>query len=754
MNNSPRYSLNSIFRDFMAGLVVFLVALPLCLGIAKASDAPLISGLITGIIGGIVVGFLSGSHTSVSGPAAGLTVVVAGQISALGSYETFLLAVVIAGVIQIIMGIMKAGFISAYFPSSVIKGLLAAIGILLILKQFPHLLGRDTNPVGQEAFVQPDQQNTFTEIWQALSDPHIGAALIGISTLLIMIFWEHSKHLKKTKIPAPLIVVVLGVFINWLYRKYFTGLTVNEGHMVSVPIAGSFSSVTQLLIFPDFMSWSPALLTAAVTIAIVASLETLLNLEAVDKIDPEQRVSPASRELFAQGVGNVLAGLIGGLPMTSVIVRSSANINSSAKSKLSTIIHGFLLLIFVVIFPEIINEIPLACLAAILLYTGYKLANPKLFKQMWNEGRCQFLPFVSTVVAIVLTDLLLGILIGLIVSIGFILQSNLRRPLRRIMERHVGGDVLHIELSNQVSFLNRASLMKVLMEVPRGSHVLIDARSTDYIDPDILDLVMDFKTTTAPAHGLKVSLLGFKDRYDLKDEILYVDYTSQEIQSKLTPDAVLGILKAGHERFRSGQRLDRDLNRLINFTAEGQHPMAVIMSCIDSRTPAEIIFDLALGDIFSIRVAGNVIKEKVLASMEYSCAVAGAKLVVVLGHTKCGAVGAALDFWLSESDSAEVTGCQHLEALMSEIQKSIDPSWREAMQKAGDDEHDRFTDELVRRHVLRMVEYIFQNSQTLSKLANEGHIKIVGGIYDIRTGDLRFFEPQSSPSRAEKPLLV
>ncbi len=739
MNDARKYSMYTLLRDTMAGMVVFLVALPLCLGIANASNAPLISGLITGIVGGVLVGLLSGSHTSVSGPAAGLTVVVATQINQLGSYQAFLLAVLIAGVIQCLLGLLRAGFISAYFPTSVIKGLLAAIGLILILKQIPHLIGRDTDPVGQEAFLQPDQQNTFTEIWQSLSDPNLGASIIGLSTLLLIVVWENLAVIKKTKVPGPLIVVVIGVAINLLFKQMFPDLVVNDNHMVKVPVADGFNGIMKLIELPDFSAWSnPALFTAAITIAIVASLETLLNLEAVDKLDPEQRHSPASRELFAQGIGNIVAGLLGGLPMTSVIVRSSANINAGAKTKVSAVIHGLFLFVAVVLVPHVINQIPLACLASILLYTGYKLASPKLIKQMWHEGYSQFLPFVCTVVAIVMTDLLIGIMIGLAVSIGFILRSNMRNSLRRVKEKHIGGDVLRIELANQMSFLNRASLMKVLMEQPRGTHVLIDARSSDYIDPDIMDLITDFKNKAGPAHDVTVSMIGFKDKYDLNDEILFVDYSTQEIQSSLTPDAVINILLAGNERFRTGQRLDRDLNRLIHFTAEGQHPLAVVMSCIDSRSPVELIFDLALGDVFTIRVAGNVIKDKVLASMEYSCAVAGAKVVLVLGHTRCGAVRAALDLWLNKQDPKEATGCQHLGVLVDEIQKSIEPAWGERTNQASNVAE--LADELTRRHIFRMVKNVYLESQTLARLANQNKIKIVGGVYDICTGRIQLLD--------------
>ncbi|HAL71562.1 MAG TPA: sulfate transporter, partial [Verrucomicrobiales bacterium] len=650
----------TIPRDLTAGLVVFLVALPLCLGVALASNAPLFSGILAGIVGGLLVGMLSGSHTSVSGPAAGLTAVVAAQIASLGSFEAFLVAVVMAGVIQIILGICRAGFIAAFFPSSVIKGLLAAIGVILILKQIPHVLGHDADPMGDKSFLQPDNENTFSELAEAWFDIQPGAALVGLLSILLLVVWDKVKVLKKSPIPAPLVVVIFGVVMSLILRKMGGDWVIETSHLVQVPVSESPKEFLGFLIFPDFsVLGNPAVYIAAVTIAIVASLETLLNLEAVDKLDTEQRSSPPNRELLAQGIGNVAVGLIGGLPMTSVIVRSSVNINAGVKTKLSAIFHGALLLSCVMFVPTLLNEIPLSALAAILLMTGLKLASPKLLKQMWGEGRSQFLPFIITVVAIVLTDLLVGILIGLGIAIGFILHSNVRRPIRKVMEKHATGDeVLRIELANQVSFFNRATLDETLRSVPRGGHVLLDARNTDYIDPDILDLITDFKDTTAEAHGVQLSLTGFKERYpQLEDRIQFVDFSSREVQDALTPQRVLEIFQEGNERFLNGTRLSRDLGRQVDATSLGQFPMAVVLGCIDSRAPVELIFDLGLGDVFSIRIAGNIARDKVLGSMEYSCAVAGAKIILVMGHTSCGAVNAAVDLICSHKTAAEATGC-------------------------------------------------------------------------------------------------
>ena len=732
-------------RDLAAGFVVFLVALPLCLGVALASGAPLLSGVLAGIVGGIVVGVLSGSHTSVSGPAAGLTAIVTAQIVLLGSFPAFLMAVVLAGLIQIGLGLARAGFIAAFFPTSVIKGLLAAIGVILILKQIPHIFGHDTDPEGDLAFQQPDHENTFTEIARTVGDIHPGATVIGLLSVVVLVVWGKWKRLKNSPIPAPLIVVMLGVGISLLFRQLGGGWVIEPGHRVEVPVANDLAGFLSFLQLPDFSQWSnPAIYLAALTIAAVASLETLLNLEAVDKLDPKQRTSPASRELLAQGVGNVTAGLIGGLPVTSVIIRSSVNINAGGKTKLSAIVHGVLLLVCVAFLPVWLNLIPLSCLAAILLVTGVKLVSPALVKQMWSEGRYQFVPFAVTVVAIVLTDLLIGILIGLAVSIAFILNSNMRRPIRRFVEKHLGGDVLHIELANQVSFLNRAALSKVLDEVPRGGHLLLDAQNTDYIDPDVLDLIRDFKEQTAPARGVEVSLLGFRSKYQLQDQTQYVDYSTRDLQNAVTPPQVLQILKDGHERFRTGRRLSRDLARQVSATADGQHPLAVVLSCIDSRTPTELIFDLGVGDVFSIRIAGNITSRKVLASAEYGCAVVGAKLILVMGHTRCGAVTAAVKLICGNLTAAEATGCHHLDHIVNDIQQATELDACRGAEQLPAAEKELFVDAVARRNVTRVVERMRTESPTLDGLVREGRIAIVGAMYDVATGEIEFLmEPES-----------
>lgn len=752
----PREQVNllspqTLVRDLTAGMVVFLVALPLCLGVALASNAPLISGVLAGIVGGILVGILSGSHTSVAGPAAGLTAIVAAQLAALGSFNAFLLAVCIAGLIQIALGIARAGSIAAFFPSSVVKGLLAAIGVILILKQIPHVLGHDTDPEGEMAFHQPDHETTFSEFGELIGDLHPSAAIIGITSIALLMIWDRTKFLKKSIVPGPLVVVLLGVGIAQIFQRLGGSWIIEPSHLVQVPVAESVSGFFSFLATPDFTQWrNPVIYRAAFTIAVVASLETLLNLEAVDKLDPKQRESPSSRELFAQGCGNLVSGLVGGIPVTSVIVRSSVNINAGAQTKLSTIVHGTLLLVCVVLLPQVLNMIPLSCLAAILLVTGIKLASPALVKQMWNDGRYQFIPFIATLIGIVLTDLLVGVIIGLVIALSFILNSNLRRPIRRVMEKHVGGEVLHIELANQVSFLNRASLEKVLRDAPRGTHVLMDARNTDYIDPDVRDLIREFKDKIAPAHGVQVSLRGFRAKYQLQDQIQFVDYSTRELQEQLTSAQVLKLLQEGNTRFASGQPLSRDLGRQVLATATGQHPIAVVLSCIDSRSPAELILDLGIGDIFSVRVAGNVISPKVLGSMEYGCAVAGSKLILVLGHTRCGAVTASVDLACSNQNLEQATGCQHLEPIIRDIQLSVDRESCKEMVNAEPHRKNDFVNSVARQNVHRSVQQIFQQSVTIRRLVEGGRLAVVGAMYDVGTGRIDFMTDEAIGLRIEQ----
>lgn len=508
---SKYFLAKNLKKDLPASVVVFLVALPLCLGIALASGAPLFSGILSGIIGGIVVAFFSGSQLSVSGPAAGLTVIVLNAITQLGSFDIFLMAVVLAGLMQILLGILKAGTIGNYFPNSVIIGMLAAIGIILILKQLPHAVGYDADFEGDETFVQPDKENTFTAILSAFSKFTGGAVIISLISIAVLILWPKVK--KLAIIPAPLIVVALGIVLAQLFKNSSFALKAEQ--LVQIPVVTNLNDFKGLFTFPDFTALTnPKLWTVAVTIAIVASLETLLSLEAVDKIDPIKRISPTNRELVAQGIGNTLSGLIGGLPMTAVIVRSSANVNSGARTKVSAILHGFFLMLAVLAIPMLINKIPLSCLAAILLFIGYKLAKLSLFTQMWKDGKDQFIPFAVTILAVVFTDLLIGVGVGLAVAIIFLLRTNFRNPYFYTIDKSEGKDIIRIKLAQEVSFLNKGAIEYILTHVPPNKTVIIDGTASLFIDKDVLDAIFNFEHH-ANTKNIKVELINIHERYSV-----------------------------------------------------------------------------------------------------------------------------------------------------------------------------------------------------------------------------------------------
>ena len=511
--NQPNY-LAHLGRDIPAGLVVFLVALPLCLGISLASGAPLFAGVITGIVGGLLVSWLSGSQLSVSGPAAGLTVIVLNGIQTLQSYEAFLLAVVLAGVIQVVLGFIKAGVIGLYFPSSVIKGMLAAIGLILILKQIPHFIGADDDFFGEMTFFQPDGRNTFSELIHAFSTINLGALIIGVFSLLILILWDNDK-LKRIKffrlVPGALIVVLASIAINAFFLNAIPELAITGRHLVNLPVFNSLSDLGNELRYPDFSQIAnPSLYVVAFTIAIIASLESLLSVEAVDKLDPHKRRTHTNRELIAQGAGNVVAGLIGGIPMTAVIVRSSANVAAGGETKVSSFIHGIFLLVSVLLLSGFMNQIPLSALAAVLLVVGYKLTKPVLYKAQIKLGYEQFIPFIVTIVAILFTDLLIGICVGLSVGIFFILKANYKSPYFYHKEEHHDKEVIRMKLSEHVSFLNKASVILTLDHIPDDSHVIIDGENSQYIDYDVLEAIQEFKKT-AHERGITVEVHNVKE---------------------------------------------------------------------------------------------------------------------------------------------------------------------------------------------------------------------------------------------------
>ncbi len=517
---TKKINLFSNFKsDFASGLVVFLVALPLCLGIALASGAPLFSGIISGIVGGIIVGYLSQSHLSVSGPAAGLTAIVLTAITDLGSFNAFLLAVLLAGLIQLILGFIKAGSISNYFPNNVIEGMLAGIGVIIILKQIPHAFGYDPDFEGDESFFQPDGQNTFTEIFNIFDHIQLGSIVIAVISLAILILWNKVDVLKKIKlIPPALVAVIVSILLNEFFIQSGSNLAIVKEHLVRLPVPTTLEEFKNIIVTPDFTAISNSKVwIVAITIAVVASIETLLCIEASDRMDALKRYTNTNVELKAQGIGNILSALLGGLPMTSVVVRTTANNTAGAKSKMSAIIHGVLLLVSVLAIPTVLNKIPLATLASVLLLVGYKLANPKTVIHFWEKGKYQFIPFIATFGAVVFTDLLKGVALGMIISVIFVLKGNMKRAYHFKKEEYHDGDIIHIDLAQEVSFLNKAAIKTTLSEIPENAFVTINASNTVYIAHDILTLITEFAEVNAKELNIDVKLEGFKKAYNLEN---------------------------------------------------------------------------------------------------------------------------------------------------------------------------------------------------------------------------------------------
>ncbi|MGR9086367.1 MAG: SulP family inorganic anion transporter [Gammaproteobacteria bacterium] len=512
-----QYYFHHLKDDIPSGIVVFLVALPLCLGIALASGAPLFSGLVAGLVGGLVVSWLSGSQLSVSGPAAGLTVIVFNAIESLGSFQGFLVACVLAGILQLALGYLKAGIIGAFFPSAVIKGMLAAIGLILIIKQIPHATGYHISYEGDESYMKETAGSSFVELFDSLHVISLGSIVISLVSLLILIIWDTGRIKKNAVfklIPGPLVAVCWGIAYNLTALKFAPEWAVGAKHLVSLPVTEQPSDVLKQLVFPDFSYLgNPNIYVTAATIAIIASLETLLSLEAVDKLDPLKRVAPTNRELKAQGVGNILSGLLGGLPITAVIVRSAANINAGGKTSLSCFVHGVCLLISVVYFAYYLNYIPLASLSAILLHTGYKLAKPSLFREFYRKGMSQLLPFIITVGSILATDLLQGMAIGMVIGMFFVIQANYHAAITLIQD----GSHYEISLNKDVSFLNKALLRKFILHIQENSTVTIDASKAQFIDHDIVETIQDF-LAAAPDDNITVTLIDLEGKEKIKKQ--------------------------------------------------------------------------------------------------------------------------------------------------------------------------------------------------------------------------------------------
>ena len=713
----------SLRYDLPASIIVFLVALPLCLGIALASGAPLSAGLIAGVIGGLVVTSFSGSALGITGPSAGLAVIVFAAIQEL-SFDAVLLAVVLAGIIQFILGNIGAGIIGYYFPSAVINGMLAGIGIIIFLKQIPHAMGYDKDYEGDITFFQNDDYTTLSELQHMFDFIAPGAVVISVVCLVILLLWETDwirQYRFRQWIHGAVLVGITGVSLNQLFISVYPEWALSGNHLVSLPVPESLKDVLSLFTLPDFSQINnPAIYRVAITIAIVASLETLLCVEAVDKLDPYKRVTSNNRELRAQGIGNICSGLIGGLPMTQLIVRSSANIQSGGRTKMSAFLHGIFLLIVVIFIPDVANMIPLASLAVILLVIGYKLASPALFKTMYQVGYFHFIPFIATIFGLIFSDMLTGISIGMVFALSFILLENLQVGFHIHEQNKLNKTI--ITLSDNVSFLNKANILRVLSNFPNKSDVVIDATYAKYIDYDVYEVIQNF-TVDARRKGINLVIQNLRGFGFLKPVERALPIT-KESQQALTPKDVLTILKSGNSRFVNNLKNNRNLLEQANESVEGQFPIAIILSCIDSRTSAELIFDQGLGDVFSVRVAGNIVNDDILGSMEYACKVSGSKLVVVLGHTHCGAIRGACS-------GAELG---HLTGLLEKIQPAVESVKISKFAKNG-----TLEDKVAERNVEIMVEQVKHRSEVLAEMETGGEISIVGAMYNIETGIVEFY---------------
>lgn len=720
--------LNHLTRDIFASAVIFLIGIPICVGIAIASNAPVCAGFLSGIVGAIVVGSLSESRVSVSGPSAGMVAIVIAAANTLGSFEAYLLALMFAGLLQMLAGFLRAGFIANFIPTSVIQGLLAAIGTIIIIKQIPLVLGYVNENGSLElsswfSLLQGDS-HVWSYVWHAM---HPGSIIIAGIALSILIFWRKIPVRKLRMIPPAFIIVILSVIINDCFYQYFPNLNLSEGYLVYIPLTHHFSSFISHLQYPDFsFVFNENVYIYALMIAMIASLETLLNIEAIEKLDPKHHYISRNRELFAQGMGNFVLGLCGGLPVTSVIVRSSINIDAGARSKLSTILQGFLLLFSLTFIAKWLNQIPIAALAAILMHTGYKFTRLTLFRDLYHEGLSNFVPFVVTFVAILVTNLLLGIIVGLIVSIFFVFHYNGQQCFTMLTEERATGTIIRLILPQQVSFLHKSAMVAHLNQLPNGTTVIIDGKLTSYIDKEILNVIKQFNELQAERREIILSLEGIPEQRALQPNSRSASVTTSAIHSQLTPEMVYQLLRAGNYRFRQGVPINNLHHQHVACTANAKHPMAVILSCMDARVPTEAIFDLHLGDVFVLRIAANIVNREVLASIELACHSAGAKLIVILGHTDCATIKMACE-------------PEHIaihKPLAHKLESAV--NWVKAQQPELVTDSDRFSHAVTQCHVQLTKQSLYEQSNVLQSLVRDGQVRIIGAIYDVATGKVEF----------------
>ncbi|PJZ53836.1 SulP family inorganic anion transporter [Leptospira adleri] len=708
------FSWNQARHDVSSGLVVFLIALPLCIGIAFASGAPILSGLIGGMVGGLIVSWIGKSPLSVSGPAAGLTVIVLDSIQTLGNFNDFLFALCIAGILQIILGFLKAGILSNFFPSSVIKGMLAAIGIVLILKQIPHAVGYDIDYEGDFNFFQSDRENTFTEIWNAFLRFTPGAVFLFIVSFCAILFWEKFQLHKRFLLHGSLIAILISILLNEVIGTWFPILSVGSEHLIQPIRLGNVFDLFKDEYHPTFSQWkNQAVYWIALKICVVMSLETLLNLDAIEKIDPERRIVSKNRELIAQGTGNLISGILGGLPITSVIIRSSANLQAGAKTRLSAFLHGVFILLSLMLIPDWISKIPLASLAAVLLIVGYKLTDYRILKLQYKKGTDQFIPFFATIVGIVFTDILIGIGIGCAFSIFFIMRRNILNPYEFNKKDKTYGVEVRIDLSEDVSFLNKSSMLYKLDQVADNAHLIIDGSKSKYIDPDILEIIEDFKIS-ARARNIKLEIIDVTTSYE-KIKNRPFDLVAQQDYQKLFEN----------NRIWVEEKLNQNPDYFKNL-ALGQAPQYLLISCSDSRISVNEMTGTNAGELFVHRNIANLVIDtdmNLMSVLQYSVEVLKVKHIVVCGHYGCGGVKAAID------------GKYH--GLIDAWLRNIKQVYRMNRKELGsildeDKKHQRLVELNVREQVYNLsMTTIVQNAWSQG-----AELQLHGWVYDIKEGKI------------------
>ncbi len=685
----------------------------------------MIAGLISGIIGGILIGSISYSHVSVSGPAASLSAVVLVALEKLGSFEVFLLALVIGGLIQLVLGFVRAGVIADYMPTSIIKGLLAAIGLILIFSQIPYALGMDKDsPLLDLSLSILSDPPEMSDYLRALTP---GAVVLTAISLAILIFWDKTILRRIKQLPPFLVVVIIGVILNMLFKFLIPSLYLEGPHLVNIPSVAGFNSVLTL---PKFSAiGNPQVWVYGFTIAFIASIASLMAIEAADNLDPHKRRSPPNRELIAQGIGNTVAGLIGGIPITSVIVRSSVNIEAGAETKLSAILHGVLLLASVLVLSSIINLIPLASLAAILLVVGYKLASLDTIKKMYGKGLEQFIPFVVTTIGILLTDVLIGVLIGSAASLFFLLRGNFFNPFYVERTRSKKRHEIRLELSNEVSFLNKPAIKKILWDLPRKSKIIIDATFTTFIDQDVIEILNDFQNTFAIENNIEVVVIGLKESYSPNSQIHVVKDIEKLRKDLHSPQKILDYLHDGNQRYVDGNLISRRLRNkeLMDFIKES--PLAVVINCNDMREPLNILLNTGIGDLIPLRATGNLVSDHIIFSTEVACRKQGAKLILLMGHSKNSFIRQALDDHLSGRD-----------AYLYPLLEPALNSGEFPQKKLKTEEINRLTDQISSWNLEESKKRILEKNPHLKEQISEGKIGLCSAFFDRKTGKISFSE--------------